>query len=112
MTEEISLECRSFLETMNPILTKIKVAQLTSNEFMLGMDACFQIVINEKFRFAYDHLVKFLIDAAPELTKDRYLDVSNSIIRMASYMHRFEIPKAKLSTLMQISEEQLPRCRP
>lgn len=104
------MERKSFLKIMNPLLIKLKIFNLTSKEWILGMDACSNIIYKDQFKFAYDYLVTYLIDVAPEVTKTRYLEITKSLYMIASYMHRFEIPRAKLPTLNEVSNKNIDRC--
>jgi len=70
---------------------------------MDGMDICSEIVVKNDFRFAYDYFLNILIEIAPRLTKEKYLDISKKISIMTSYMHRFEIPNSKLPSLSDVA---------
>lgn len=93
-----SINRTSFAEIMSPILNKLKLGKITSNDFLLGMNACTNITKTD-FRFAYDYLADFLIKAAHEISKERYLDLADTVFKMSSYMHQFNIVHEKLMPL-------------
>jgi hypothetical protein len=109
--EVTKIDRTAFIEVMSRLLEHLKTRKLASSEFMEGMDACFKITTTD-FRFGYDYLVENLITFAPQMTLGQYKEFAQTIHRMGSYMHRFEIVHAKLLTLWNVAEQQFAKCNP
>jgi hypothetical protein len=41
---------------------------------------------------------------------EQYSKLAQSVYRMASYMHRFEVPNADLTPLTEVAKQQLSHC--
>jgi hypothetical protein len=41
---------------------------------------------------------------------EQYAKLAQSVYRMASYMHRFEVPNADLTPLTEVAKQQLSHC--
>lgn len=108
--EKLKIERGAFIETMSFIFQELRSGQISSSEFMRGMEACSEMTKID-FRFAYDYLNAELIKLAPEMAVDDYSKATTSICRMASFMHRFEIPNSKLQSLQEIAQQQYPNCK-
>lgn len=94
----------AFIKLMNLTFEQLKTDNLSANGFMKAMDSCFQMTITD-FRFAYLHLREKLIELAPNVDRETYLRIGQSVVRIASYMQRFEIPNAKLPSIWEIVEQ-------
>lgn len=108
--EKIKIERGTFIEVMSNIVLQLKSDNVSSSEFMNGMTVCSEIT-KVDFQFAYDYLKEQLIKLAPQMDVDQYSKLAQSIYRMASYMHRFEIPNADLTPLNEVAKQQFPHCK-
>ena len=103
---DIQEERRKFTDMMDKIWTHgATVGPIDSKMWMEGMDAAFKIVVADEFPFAYEYVVNILRVGAPTMNKTKYMELGQSMYRVCSYMQRFEIPHARLPSLMDVAKD-------
>jgi len=108
MNESLAKEAQSirrgaFKEAVDRALVERASGKICNSSYMDAMDVCSKMAITDDFRYAYDYLSAIIIKAAPTMARDDYLEFGQTIYRMASYMHRFDVPRAKLPSLYEVT---------
>jgi hypothetical protein len=112
VTDTKDEQIKRFVETINPVLEKLKTALLSRKEITRGSNACFEMSIDDNCAYAYEHISQYLVDIAPTVTKTRYLTITKTVRQISDCLHTFYIPHNKLPLIYSIMELNVHRCLP
>jgi len=84
---------------------------VSSEDFMLGMDICSKMCYDDRDDLLYEFGSNLLKDRASMMSTKVYEKTSRSFIRMASYIHRFYVPNRRLTPFSVIASEAALTCR-
>jgi len=91
-----------FIEIMDRLCDSLKYPNMGIGDFIDAYDSCATMCMENDEQFAYDYVVKRVIDLAPEMNNETYRKAITSLKRTTAYLQRFYIPNNKLPTVEEI----------